>query len=99
MISLDDIRVFAGAAHIRLAADIANNLGVPLGKATISRFADEEIRVKIDESVRGADVFIIQPGCCPVNHSIMELLIMFEAFRRASTSVSELFSGSWAGQA
>ena len=85
MISLEDIRVFAGTAHIQLAADIAKRLGVPLGRATVSRFADEEIRVKIDESVRGADVFIIQSGCCPVNDSIMELLIMLDAFRRAST--------------
>ena len=84
MSPLDDIRVFSGARHPALAADIVRNLGIPLGKALVSTFEDGEIRVKIDQSVRGSDVFIIQSGCCPVNDAILELLIMIDAFRRAS---------------
>ncbi|MDO8682078.1 MAG: ribose-phosphate pyrophosphokinase [Armatimonadota bacterium] len=81
---LKDIRIFSGTSHPELAANIAKELGAPLGKALVSTFADGEIRVKIDESVRGDDIFIIQSGCCSVNNSIMELLIMIDAFRRAS---------------
>lgn len=81
---LDDLRIFTGSPHKQLAMDICENLGAPLGKATVSRFSDGEIRVQIEESVRGADIFIIQSGCCPVNDSIMELLILLDAFRRAS---------------
>jgi ribose-phosphate pyrophosphokinase len=84
MNSLDNIRIFTGSPHKQLTADICRNLGIPQGKAVISRFEDGEIRVRVGESVRGADVFIIQSGCCPVNDSIMELLIMLDAFRRAS---------------
>ena len=84
MNSLDNIRVFTGSPHKQLTADICRHLGIAPGRAMISRFEDGEIRVKVEESVRGADVFIIQSGCCPVNDSIMELLIMLDAFRRAS---------------
>jgi len=78
------LRVFSGNANPRLAADIAANLGVAPGKMLVSRFADGEIRVKVEESVRGMDVFIVQPTCCPVNEAIMELMIILDAFRRAS---------------
>jgi ribose-phosphate pyrophosphokinase len=84
MSSLDNIRIFTGSSHPQLAADICKHLGVPQGHALVTRFADGEIRVRVEESVRGADVFIIQSGCSPVNDSIMELLIMLDAFRRAS---------------
>ncbi|MDO8585688.1 MAG: ribose-phosphate pyrophosphokinase [Armatimonadota bacterium] len=84
MSSLDDMRIFTGSPYPRLAVEICRYLGISPGKALVSRFEDGEIRVKVDESVRGADVFIIQSGCCTVNDSIMELLIMLDAFRRAS---------------
>jgi ribose-phosphate pyrophosphokinase len=78
------LRLFSGNAHPALAQSIAEHLGVPLGGITCSRFNDGEIRVQIDESARGNDVFIIQPTCSPVNDNLMELLIMIDAFRRAS---------------
>lgn len=78
------LRVFSGSANPALAQDIARHLNIPLGKLHISRFADGEIRVKIEESARGMDVFIIQPTCAPANDSLMELLILVDAFRRAS---------------
>ncbi|MDA8124748.1 MAG: ribose-phosphate pyrophosphokinase [Deltaproteobacteria bacterium] len=81
---LERMRVFSGNANIALAKKIAENLGVPLGKAHVSAFSDGETRVEIDENVRGMDVFIIQPTCPPVNITLMELLIMIDALRRAS---------------
>ena len=68
----------------KLAQSIARELGIPLGKMMVNRFSDGEIQVKVDESARGTDAFIIQPTCCPVNDSIMELLIIIDAFKRAS---------------
>lgn len=79
-----EIKIFTGNAHLGLAADIAKELGVPLGDAEVGRFSDGEISVNINETVRGVDAFIIQPTCSPVNGNIMELLIMIDAFRRAS---------------
>ena len=79
-----EIKIFTGNAHKELAADIAKELGVPLGDAEVGRFSDGEISVNINETVRGVDVFIIQPTCSPVNGNIMELLIMIDAFKRAS---------------
>ena len=79
-----EIKIFTGNAHIGLAADIAKELGVPLGDAEVGRFSDGEISVNINETVRGTDAYIIQPTCSPVNGNIMELLIMIDAFRRAS---------------
>ena len=70
----------------RLAAEIARYLGIPVGNAKVSRFSDGEISCAIDESVRGVDVFVVQPTCTPVNENLMELLIMIDAFRRASAS-------------
>jgi len=80
----DNLRVFAGNSNPRLAESIARELGLSLGKMVVSRFSDGEIRVKLDESARGMDAFIVQSTCCPVNENIMELLIMLDAFRRAS---------------
>jgi len=77
-------KVFAGNANKKLAEEICEYLGTPLGQAEVSRFADNEIKVKIKESVRGKDVFIVQPTCFPCNENIMELLIIVDALRRAS---------------
>jgi ribose-phosphate pyrophosphokinase len=82
--NMETLRIFSGTSNPDLAHRIAQQLDRPLGKLHISRFADGEIRVKIEESVRGMDVFIIQPTCAPANDSLMELLILVDAFRRAS---------------
>ncbi|WP_294375456.1 ribose-phosphate diphosphokinase [uncultured Clostridium sp.] len=79
-----NIKIFAGNSHTKLAEDIADILGVQLGKARVSTFSDGEISVDINESVRGMDVFIVQSTCSPVNNNLMELLIMIDAFKRAS---------------
>jgi ribose-phosphate pyrophosphokinase len=79
-----NLKVFAGNAHPALAREICEYLGVPLGQASIGRFPDGEVRLQIQENVRGADVFVIQPTCRPVNDNLMELLILLDAFRRAS---------------
>jgi ribose-phosphate pyrophosphokinase len=76
--------VFAGNSHPALAREIADNLGMSLGRALVSTFKNEETRVRIEENVRGADVFVIQSTCSPVDHNIMELLIMIDALRRSS---------------
>ncbi len=81
---LERIRVFSGNANIALAKKICEKLGVPLGKANVTTFSDGETRVEIDENVRGMDVFIIQSTCSPVNVTLMELLIMIDAMKRAS---------------
>lgn len=78
------IKLFAANANPELAEEIAIYLGVPLGAAKVKRFSDGEISVAIDESVRGADCFVIQPTCPPVNETMMELLIIIDALRRAS---------------
>lgn len=81
---LTDIKIFSGSAHRGLASRIAAHLGLRVGNMTCTQFSDGEVRIMVDESARGADVFLIQPTCAPVNDSIMELLIMLDAFRRAS---------------
>lgn len=78
------LKVFSGNAHPALAEEICAQLGVKLGKAHVGRFPDGEVRLQILENVRGADVFVIQPTCRPVNDNLVELLIMLDAFRRAS---------------
>ncbi|MDE3180754.1 MAG: ribose-phosphate pyrophosphokinase [Acidobacteriota bacterium] len=78
------LKVFSGNAHPALAKEICAHLGVKLGKAQVGRFPDGEVRLQILENVRGTDVFVIQPTCRPVNDSLVELLIMLDAFRRAS---------------
>ena len=81
-----NLMVFTGNANRDLAADIATNIGVPLGRASISKFSDGEVSVELNENVRGKDVFIIQPTCAPTNDSIMELLLMADALHRASAN-------------
>lgn len=78
------MKLFAGNSNRALAERVAAYLGIELGRVTSTRFSDGEIRIMVDESARGNDVFIIQPTCAPVNDSLMELLIMLDAFRRAS---------------
>ena len=84
MSAYEKIKVFTGNANVPLARDICAELGLELGDSTITTFADGEISVNINETVRGCDVFVIQPTCKPVNNHLMELLIMMDAFRRAS---------------
>jgi ribose-phosphate pyrophosphokinase len=81
---LSDMKLFCGNAHRSLGQSVADYLGIELGNLTLTKFSDGEIRLMVEESSRGNDVFIIQPTCEPVNDSIMELLIMLDAFRRAS---------------
>jgi ribose-phosphate pyrophosphokinase len=81
---LERIRIFSGNSNVALAEKICRNLGVPLGKASVTTFSDGETRVEINENVRGMDVFIIQSSCPPVNVTLMELLIMIDAMKRAS---------------
>lgn len=78
------LKIFTGNANIKLAKDIAEHLGLTLGDAVVNRFSDGEIQVRINESVRGVDVYVVQPTCHPVNENLMELLIMIDAFKRAS---------------
>ncbi len=83
---MDDLSVFSGNANRPLAAAICQHLRIPLGDADVFQFSNENIFVKINQNVRGHDVFIIQPFSSPVNRSIMELLIMIDAFKRASVA-------------
>ncbi len=78
------LMLFTGNANRALAQDIANYLRVPLGKAVVGHFSDGEVQIEILENVRGKDVFIIQPTCAPTNQSVMELLMMLDALKRAS---------------
>ena len=78
------MKAFSGNANKQLAKDICKELDVPLGCCEVGTFSDGEIFVNIDETVRGADVFIIQPTCSPVNDNLMEVLILVDAFKRAS---------------
>jgi ribose-phosphate pyrophosphokinase len=80
------LKVFSGRANIPLADKIARCLGDSLGKVTLTNFPDGEISVRIEEDVRGRDVFVVQPTCPPVNENLMELLIMLDSFRRASAA-------------
>lgn len=81
---LPGMKLFAGNAHRELAQRVASYLGITLGRLTSTRFSDGEIRIMVEESARGNDVFIIQPTCAPTNDTVMELLIMLDAFKRAS---------------
>ncbi len=82
----EHLTVLAGRAHPELAAEIAEYLGVDLGKVEIENFPDGEISVRLNQNIRGRDVFIIQPTCPPVNENLMELLILMDACRRASAA-------------
>src|SRR5512135_2513023 len=79
-----ELKLFSGNANIALAKEIADHLGIPLGDAFVATFSDGEINVKINENVRGGDIFVVQPTSQPVNNHLMELLIMIDAFKRAS---------------
>ena len=78
------LKIFTGNANPALAKEICDYLGLPLGEAVVGRFNNGEVQIMIDESVRGKDVFIIQPTSYPVNDNLMELMIMADALRRAS---------------
>lgn len=79
-----DIKIFTGNSNQPLALAMAESLGIPLGKSNVGTFSDGEISVAINESVRGSDVYVVQSTSHPVNNNLMELLIMIDAFRRAS---------------
>ena len=81
---MDELKVFSGTAHPGLARSVCDYLDIPLGEAEVFEFSNENIFVRILENVRERDVFIVQPICSPVNKSLVELLIMLDAFRRAS---------------
>lgn len=83
---MDRLTIFSGNANLKLASEIAKYLGIELGRILVSRFSEGEIQVKIEENIRGNDVFIIQPTCPPPNENLMELLIMIDAARRASAA-------------
>ena len=80
----DKWKVFSGTANDVLAKDICEFLGLPLGQACIDKFSDGETYVQIEENVRGADVFMVQPTCDPVNEHLMQLLLLIDALKRAS---------------
>lgn len=81
-----ELKIFSGNANLGLAREICAYLGQKLGEATVASFSDGEVRVKIDENVRGADVFVVQSCCQPVNDSLMELLIIVDALKRSSAN-------------
>lgn len=80
------VRIFSGTSNPELARGIADSLDIPLGAVTVFRFADGEIGVRIEESVRGEDVFVVQSTCPPANETLMELLVIIDAVRRASAA-------------
>ncbi len=81
-----ELRVFTGSAHPALGEGIARALGLPLGRGHLARFSDGEVWFQIQDNVRGADVFVVQPTSAPVNENLMELLVMLDAFKRSSAS-------------
>jgi ribose-phosphate pyrophosphokinase len=85
LVNGEELKIFCGSANRGLAEEIASCIGVPLGKCEVNRFSDGEIAISIGESVRGTNSFLIQPLSGPINESIMELLIIIDALRRAST--------------
>ena len=81
-----DLKIFSGSSHPSLTKEIAEFLGIPVGQARLRRFPDSEVSFQIDENIRGADVFIVQPTSNPVDLHLMELLVMIDAFRRSSAA-------------
>jgi len=81
-----DLKVFSGNSNLPLAEEICRHLRIALGEVNLTTFSDGELYCQILENVRGKDVFIIQPTCCPVNNNLMELLIMIDAFKRSSAA-------------
>lgn len=86
MVSYDSLMVFTGNANPKLAEDVARHLDIRLGRATVGRFSDGEVMVEILENVRGKDVFVLQSTCAPANDSLMEVMVMVDALKRASAS-------------
>ena len=86
MNSKNNLVIFSGNSNPGLAKKIVKKLKKPLGKATVGRFSDQEMNIKIEENVRGKDVFIVQSTCFPANDNLMELIIMIDALRRSSAS-------------
>jgi ribose-phosphate pyrophosphokinase len=86
MMNNHKLKVFSGQANPELARSIAERLGDRLGRILVNRFPDGEIKVQIEEDVRGRDIFLVQPTCPPVNENLMELLVMLDAFKRASAA-------------
>ncbi len=84
--TLNNIKIFTGNSNVALVEKVCDYLSIPLGNATVGRFPDGEVDVKVDEDVRGSDIFIIQPTCSPVNDSLAELLILIDCFKRASSA-------------
>ena len=82
--SIENLMVFTGNANPRLAADVVRHLNIHLGRATVSRFSDGEVMVEILENVRGKDVFVLQSTCQPTNDTLMEVMVMVDALKRAS---------------
>ena len=82
--AFSEYKVFAGNGNPALAEEISALMGKPLGDANVKKFSDGEISVNIGETVRGADIFIVQPSCAPANDNLMEMLIMIDAMKRAS---------------
>ena len=80
------LMVFAGSANPKLASDIARELGIPMGKASMGRFSDGEVAFEIMENIRGSDIYLIQPTCAPTADNFVELLVMVDAMKRASAS-------------
>ena len=80
----DALKIFAGNSNLPLAREISQRLKIPLGKATVDTFSDGESKVEVKENVRGGDVFVIQSTCAPGNDNLMELLLLLDAFKRAS---------------
>jgi len=80
----DNLMIFSGNANPKLALAVVQNLNLPLGRAQVSRFSDGEVMVEVNENVRGKDVFVLQSTCAPTNDNLMELMIMVDAFKRAS---------------
>src|SRR5262245_5712420 len=80
----DSLTIFTGNANPKLAADVAKRLNMSLGRATVGRFSDGEVNVELLEHVRGHDVFVLQPTCHPTNDSLMELMVLVDALKRAS---------------
>jgi ribose-phosphate pyrophosphokinase len=85
-LAIAEMKLFSGSAHPVLAQEIADYLGIPLGQARLTRFPDTEVSFQIEENIRGTDVFVVQPTCCPVDSHLVELLIMIDALRRSSAA-------------
>jgi ribose-phosphate pyrophosphokinase len=84
--TISNMMIFSGNANQKLALQAAEYLKMPLGKITVGKFSDGEIMVEINENIRGRDIYIMQPVCAPTNDNLMELLVMADAFRRASAA-------------